>query len=155
MLLESQIARLLTARKKTLAVAESCSGGLLSHRLTNIPGSSAFFKGGVVAYHNEVKARLLKVPPSLIKKHGAVSEPVALTMASGARRVFKTTWGIAITGIAGPSGGSVQKPVGLTFIAIASKNKRLCRRCQFKGNRAAIKRQAAEGAMKLLIKLLQ
>ncbi len=154
MLQEKTIVRFFTTHQLTLAIAESCSGGLLSHRLTNIPGSSAFLKGGVVAYSNEIKTRLLKVPLSLLKNHGAVSEAVALKMAVSIRQIFKTDFGVAITGIAGPSGGSAQKSVGLTFIAVATKNKKACLRCQFKGNRLAIKRQATDRAMELLREFL-
>src|SRR3990167_3696143 len=118
MLIEKKIAQLLTAQKKTLSVAESCSGGLLCQRLTNIPGSSCFLKLGLVVYSNDAKIKFLKIFPQTLKKHGAVSQIVARQMAENVRKIFQTDFGIAITGIAGPGGGSVAKPVGLTFIAL-------------------------------------
>ena len=154
MRLEERVAYLLLATRQTLAVAESCSGGFLSHRLTNIPGSSHYFKGAVVAYHNTVKTQVLKIPSSLLSKFGAVSEPAASLMAQKIRKLFKTDFGIAITGIAGPTGGSKTKPVGLTFIAVATSNEILCLECRFKGGRLAVKRQAASQALKMLLEFL-
>ena len=117
--LESVLIRLLAARKKTLAVAESCTGGFLSHRLTNVPGASAVFLGGVVAYSNQVKQDLLEVRAETLSRHGAVSEPVAREMAGGARRLLGADYALAVTGIAGPSGGTPEKPVGTAFIALS------------------------------------
>ncbi len=151
MYLEETIARLLTRRRKSLSLAESCSGGLLSDRLTNIPGSSKFFKGAVIAYSNSVKTSLLKVPPLLIKKHGAVSLPVAEHMAQSVRKLFKTDFGVSITGIAGPTGGTKTKPIGLTFVCVADKKKTLCRKFLFKGSRTSIKTQATTQALKILL----
>jgi len=150
MLLEEKCARLLLQKKKTLAIAESCTGGLLTHRLTNIPGSSNFLKVGLVVYSNESKIKILKISPHSIKTHGAVSSNVALKMAEKARIFFSTDFGISITGIAGPSGGSKRKPKGLTFIAIATPLERLCLRCQFAGTRIKIKLQAVNQALQLL-----
>lgn len=116
---ERAIGRLLRKRKKTLAVAESCTGGLIAHRITNVPGSSDWFEQGVVAYSNRSKAALLKVDPKLIARHGAVSDEVAVAMAEGIRRLAKTTYGIGVTGIAGPGGGTAKKPVGTVHIAVA------------------------------------
>ncbi len=152
--------KLLIKNKKTLAIAESCSGGLLSHRLTNIPGSSKFFKCGLVVYSNESKSKLLKISPLLLAKHGAVSAEVAQQMAQNIRKFFRTDIGIAITGIAGPGGAQPGKPVGLTFIAINSLNKKLkaednrCLQCLFRGKRLQIKNQAATTALKLFLKFL-
>jgi PncC family amidohydrolase len=136
--------------QKTLGTAESCTGGLIAHTLTNIPGSSAWFKGGIISYANEVKTGLLDVPASLIKEHGAVSMPVAKAMAQGARRRLKTTFSLSTTGIAGPTGATAHKPVGLVFIAIATAQKTIGKEFHFKGSRLAIKTQATQAALNLL-----
>ena len=154
MLIESSIAHRLTADHATISLAESCTGGRLSDRLTNIPGSSSFFVGSIIAYSNAVKTKLLDVSPALIKRHGAVSSAVAAQMASGIRRRFKTSYGIAITGIAGPSGGSAKKPVGLTYIAASSGKKTVCLKYRFNGSRTSIKNQAATKALQLLKDML-
>ena len=117
--LEGTVARLLSKRGATLALAESCTGGLLAKRLTDMPGSSKYFAEGLVTYSNESKERLLGVPHGLILKHGAVSEPVAREMAEGARRGSGADYGLSVTGIAGPDGGTEEKPVGLVFIGIS------------------------------------
>src|SRR5215203_5092272 len=113
------IARLLEKRGATLALAESCTGGLLAKRLTDMPGSSAYFTEGLVTYSNEAKERLLGVPHALLLEHGAVSEPVARAMAEGARRISGADYGLSVTGIAGPDGGTEEKPVGLVFVGIS------------------------------------
>lgn len=154
MQIERTIARLLKKGTATLCTAESCSGGLLADRLTDIPGSSEYFRLGLITYSNDAKVRLLKVSPSTIRRHGAVSEQTAKAMAEGARRLMKTDFAIAITGIAGPGGGSKDKPVGLTFIAVAAVKKTRGLRFQFKGSRRKIKQQAATQAMKLLLEFL-
>jgi nicotinamide-nucleotide amidase len=117
--LEGAVGRLLQERGATLALAESCTGGLLAKRLTDMPGSSAFFTEGLVTYSNESKERLLGVPHALIVEHGAVSEPVAREMADGARRISGADYGLSVTGIAGPDGGTDEKPVGLVFVGIS------------------------------------
>src|ERR671912_940453 len=117
--LESAVGRLLLERGATLALAESCTGGLLAKRLTDMPGSSAFFGEGLVTYSNESKERLLGVPHALFMEHGAVSEPVAREMAEGARRNSGADYGLSVTGIAGPDGGTEEKPVGLVFVGIS------------------------------------
>jgi nicotinamide-nucleotide amidase len=114
------VVRRLTERGQTLAVAESCTGGLLAHRLTNVPGSSAVFLGGLISYSNEAKHRLLGVDPETIARHGAVSEPTARAMAEGARQRLGADYALGITGIAGPGGGTPAKPAGTAFIALAS-----------------------------------
>jgi len=117
--LEGAVGRLLLERGATLALAESCTGGLLAKRLTDMPGSSVYFKEGLVTYSNESKERLLGVPHDLIMNHGAVSEPVAREMAAGARTVSGADYGLSVTGIAGPDGGTEEKPVGLVFVGIS------------------------------------
>lgn len=149
-----KISFFLTKNKKTLSVAESCTGGLLSNLITDIPGSSKFFKGAIVSYSNEVKGRILNVPISVLKKHGAVSEPCVNKMAQGVRKRLKTNFAIAVSGIAGPSGGTKEKPVGLTFIAVASKNRTQTFKLIFKGSRLCIKKQAAQNALRLFLKFL-
>ena len=155
MLKEKKAAHLLLKHKKTITLAESCSGGLLCNRLTNISGSSNFLKAGIVTYSNAAKTKLLKVPSSLIKKYGAVSLSVAEKMAQGARKLFNTDYGIAITGIAGPTGGTKQKPVGLTFIALASRKKTTAMKFLFKGSRLKVKQQAADKALEMLLEFLK
>jgi nicotinamide-nucleotide amidase len=152
--LEKEVACLLIKHHKTLSLAESCSGGLLANRLTNIPGSSRFFKLGLITYSNEAKTKLLKVPVAVLKKYGAVSPQTAERMAQGVRRLARTDFAIAITGIAGPGGGTTIKPVGLVYIAISSKTKILCVKNIFKGNRLRIKDQAATQALRLLLPFL-
>jgi nicotinamide-nucleotide amidase len=117
--LEGAVARLLQKRGATLALAESCTGGLLAKRLTDMAGSSAYFTEGLVTYSNEAKERLLGVPHALILEHGAVSEPVARAMAEGARKTSGADYGLSVTGIAGPDGGTEEKPVGLVFVGIS------------------------------------
>jgi nicotinamide-nucleotide amidase len=118
--LEMVIGKLLNSKNNTLCTAESCTGGLISHMLTSIPGSSAYYKGSVVAYSNSIKTQLLGIQNDIIDKNGAVSEKVAREMAKGARKLFNTDYAVAITGIAGPGGGTEAKPVGTVWIAVAS-----------------------------------
>ena len=147
--LEQITAKLLLKKKKTIAVAESCTGGLLSHRLTNIAGSSQYFKVGMVVYSDIAKRIFLKLPSSLIKKKGLVSKETVIYMAKRIRIVNKTEFGIGISGVAGPK--SIEnKPVGLVFIALASKGKTFCRKFNFKGKRLSIKQKAATAALKIL-----
>jgi len=149
------IAKLLTDRKLTLATAESCTGGLISHTLTNIPGSSNFYLGGVMAYANDIKVRFLGVRADLIRKHGAVSAPVAQAMALGIRRKTKADLSLSVTGIAGPSAGTRTKPAGSVYIALSSLRKTVVKRFLFKGTRLEIKRQATKAALNLIEKILQ
>ena len=148
--LEFSVARLLLEKKQTIAVAESCSGGLLSHRLTNVPGSSVYMLLGLVTYSNEAKANLLGVDPRLIARAGAVSDGVALQMAAGARRVGQANIGVGITGIAGPDGGTAEKPVGLTYIALDADDYHKSRRFEFWGSRLEIKERASQVALHLV-----
>jgi PncC family amidohydrolase len=139
----------------TLATAESCTGGLIAHRLTNVSGASAYFLGSVVAYHNSVKHALLGVPEDVLAAHGAVSEGTARDMAEGVRRLVGATYGLAVTGVAGPTGGSVDKPVGLVYLAVARGDGTAVIRRQFSGTREEIKAQTAETAIKLLLEYFE
>ena len=140
----------LLAQQKTIALAESCTGGLLANRITDVSGSSKFLKVGIIAYSNEAKIKILKVKDATIKKFGAVSEQTALEMAIGVRKIFKTDFGISITGIAGPEGGTKKKPVGLVYIAISLLLESLCLKYIFHGSRLKIKSQACNRALHLL-----
>jgi PncC family amidohydrolase len=148
------LGKILIEKKFTLAVAESCTGGMVGSAITEVAGSSNYFAGGVIAYDNCVKQQLLKVPKATLRKYGAVSAQTACAMARGAQRVLTTDCAIAITGIAGPGGGTKEKPVGLVYIGIAIKNKVRSFEYKFKGNRTHIRSQAVEHALKRLIQLL-
>ena len=134
----------------TLAVAESCTGGLVAQRLTEVPGSSSYFKEGVVTYSNEAKVRLLGVPSDLIGEYGAVSAPVAEAMAEGVRERAETDFGLAVTGIAGPSGGTEDKPVGLVYVALADDAHTEHRKLLLPGDRQLIRWRASQAALDLL-----
>lgn len=148
--LEFSVADLLIKKNLTIAVAESCSGGLLSHRLTNVPGSSVYMLAGLVTYSNEAKENFLGVDPQFIAARGAVSDGVAIQMAAGARRSTGADIGVGITGIAGPDGGTEEKPVGLTFIALEAEGFYYCRQYEFWGNREEVKERATQTALHLL-----
>ena len=152
--LEEEVGALLRTRGLTVSTAESCTGGLVAHRLTNIPGSSRYVERGVVVYSNEAKEELLGVPRDLLKAHGAVSAPVAEAMVRGVCRVGHTACGIAVTGIAGPDGGSAEKPVGTVFVAVASPAGVEVRRFRFPGGRVAVKWQSAQAALDMLRRAL-
>lgn len=152
--MEGVVARYLTGAQKTLAVAESCTGGLIADRLTNVPGSSNFFERGVVTYSNSSKTDLLHVPQSMIAQHGAVSEATARAMAEGIRKQADTDIGLATTGIAGPSGGTAQKPVGTVFIALTDGELKACRKFIFGWNRRRIKEISAQWALEMLRRYL-
>ncbi len=138
-----------------LAIAESCTGGLLGARLTDRPGASAFFRGGVVAYADWVKRKLLEVPEVVLREHGAVSAECARAMAEGVRRLFSVDLGVSVTGIAGPQGGSACKPVGLVYTALAAKQGPVwVREFRFCGDRAHIRTQAVDAALELLMEAL-
>ncbi|MBI5755826.1 MAG: CinA family protein [Nitrospirae bacterium] len=153
--LEEIIGRLLENRGWRLSTAESCTGGLIAHRITNISGSSEYFDGGVVTYSNEAKIDLLKVPAETIKTHGAVSSQTAMAMAEGIRRLRGTEIGIGVTGIAGPTGGTASKPVGLAYIALASPVSVECKEFRFRGERESIKFQASEAALQMIRRHLE
>jgi len=138
----------------SVAVGESCTGGGVCEALTGIPGSSAYFLGGVVAYGNRSKTRDLSVPAPLLARFGAVSQEVAEAMAEGARRRFGGTVGIGTTGIAGPGGGTPEKPVGTVCIGIVTPAVRLSHRFRFRGDRDAVRRKTVERALSLLVDCL-
>jgi nicotinamide-nucleotide amidase len=148
--LEELAGRLLRQAGWRVAVAESCTGGLLGARLTDVPGSSAWVEGGVITYSNGSKTVLADVPAILIAEHGAVSEPVALALAAGARQRCATEVGIGITGIAGPDGGTETKPVGTVFIAVQTPNHAVCRHARFVGDRAVVRLQSVSAALDML-----
>ena len=152
--IEQEVAQLLLNSKKTLSIAESCTGGLLSHRLTGIPGSSNYLKLALIVYSNDSKVKLLKVPLKTLRRYGTVSSEVAIAMAKNVRAILNADLGISITGIAGPAGATSLKPVGLTYIAMAASKKILCIKYRFQGSRKQIKLQAATQALKLLKEFL-
>jgi len=152
--LEGVVGELLLRRHQTLAIAESCTGGLVSDRITNVPGSSRYLRGSVVAYHNEIKRRLLGVPAATLARHGAVSAPVARAMAQGVRQLADADVGVSITGIAGPTGGTKTKPVGLVFLGLADRRGTTSLRCQFFGDRTSVKTQATQTALDWLRRAL-
>lgn len=152
--IEIQIVRLLSERGETLALAESCTGGNIAHLLTNVPGASVVFTAGFVTYSNEAKRKFLGVSPETLARHGAISEPVAREMAEGARRVSGTDYAVAVTGIAGPSGGSEEKPVGTVFIAAAGSRETVVRRQFNPGERIAFKEITARQALEQLRALI-
>jgi PncC family amidohydrolase len=138
-------------RGLTVAAAESCTGGLVAAAITDIAGSSGYFRGGVVAYADEAKAALLAVSPEVLAAHGAVSAQVARAMAMGARHRLGTALAVSVTGVAGPGGGSDEKPVGLTYVAVADAAGVDVRRYHWPGDRAANRRDSAKAALELLI----
>ncbi len=152
--LEVQVGELLLQHGLWLAAAESCTGGLVSHLITNVPGSSEYFLGGVVAYANEVKIRVLGVDPETLKQYGAVSEQTVLEMARGIRYYLGADIGISVSGIAGPSGGSSDKPVGTVWIGLSSATEKFARHYLWAGNRLSVKEQSAQAALQLLVKHL-
>ncbi len=154
MKLEKLVGDLLRERGWTLSVAESCTGGLICDRITDVPGSSAYFMGGMVTYSNESKAKHLGVRMDEIKKYGAVSSHVAKRMAQGVRRTFHTTFGLSTTGVAGPTGGTKRSPVGRVFIAAAKGNRTWAKKLDLKGRRREIKKQAVKRSFDLLYKIL-
>lgn len=145
----------LKARGWTLATAESCTGGLIGHLLTEIAGSSAYYLGGIVSYSNAAKRDLLGVREELLDQHGAVSAQVALAMAEGAVRRFGTDVALSATGIAGPGGGSDEKPVGLVYLGLALPGRTLVERHIWKGDRSANKRESAARAIEMLLEVLR
>jgi nicotinamide-nucleotide amidase len=153
--LEEVLVSTLTKRGETLAIAESCTGGAIAHRITNVPGASAVFLQGFVTYANDAKTRSLGVSDELLAQHGAVSEPVARAMAEGARKTSGTDYGISTTGIAGPGGGTNEKPVGTVFVAVASRDKEtVVEKLFFPTDRLRFKELVSQMALNLLRKSL-
>ncbi len=153
--LEMVVGRMLLERRLTVAVAESCTGGLLGHRLTSVPGSSAYFERGVLVYSNRAKQELLRVPESVLRAHGTVSGPCAEAMARGVATLAGAPCSLAITGIAGPDGGTPTKPVGTVYVGLAVKGDTLARRFSFAGDRAAVKWQSTQAALDMLRRALR
>ncbi len=154
LLLEAQVGERLRACGLTLAVAESSTGGLIAERLTDIAGSSAYLIGGVIAYADSVKEHLLSVQGETLRAHGAVSAPVAQQMAEGARILLRADLAISVTGIAGPSGGTATKPVGLHFVGLSTAEGAWVRHHVFAGDRRRVRHAAADAALQLLLDYL-
>jgi nicotinamide-nucleotide amidase len=149
--MEEVVGRLLTDQKRTVALAESCTGGLIGHRLTQVPGSSAYMDRGVICYSNKAKVELLGVPPDLIEKHGAVSAEVAAAMAKGMRERSGVSVGLSVTGIAGPAGGTATKPVGLVYIGLDDEDGHsITKEHRFHGDRTIIKQRSSQAALDVL-----
>lgn len=153
--LEAQVGAALSKHSWTLALGESCTGGLVAHLVTEIAGSSEYFVGGVVAYSNPVKEAMLRVNPETLERFGAVSEQTAREMARGARAALGADVGLSVTGIAGPGGGTNEKPTGLTFVAVATPAWETAERHVWKGDRHQNKIDSAEAALSLLLKALR
>jgi nicotinamide-nucleotide amidase len=152
--LEAVLGNIIKSKKLTISVAESLTGGLVQDKLTDIPGSSEYFIGGIIAYSNEAKIKLLSVSKNTLRKYGAVSEQVAQEMAEGVKEIFGTQIGISTTGIAGPGGATPEKPVGLVYIGISMELENLVRKFQFTGNREINKHRSAQAALELLRRAL-
>jgi len=153
--LEGVIAFLLTEKNLTLSVAESCTGGLITDRLTNVPGSSKFLDRGVVTYSNASKVEMLNVPSSVLDEYGAVNEQTAVSMAVGVQKLAKTDIGLAITGVAGPAGGTVEKPVGTVFIAVTDGKDTICRKFLFRWERRRIKEISSQWSLEILRRFVE
>ena len=147
---EEEIGDALRKEEISISTAESCTGGLISHIITNVPGSSEYYKGGVIAYANEVKENVLHVSKDILEEKGAVSAECAMAMAKGVRELLRTDVGIATTGIAGPTGGTPDKPVGLIYIALATKDYVYHAKHIFHEDRDGNKREAANAALEML-----
>lgn len=150
MTIEAEVGALLTDQGLTLATAESCTGGLLGYRITSVSGSSVYYLGGFVVYADDAKESLLGVQHETLLAHGTVSEETALEMARGACQRLGADLGISITGIAGPTGGTPEKPVGLVYIALSAPDTELCQRHVWQGDREANREQSAEVALRLI-----
>ena len=153
--LEVVVGDLLRDRGWRLAVAESCTGGLIGHRLTNIAGSSTYYMGSITAYAYEAKVRLLGVQWKTLEKYGAVSEPVVIEMARGVRRALAADVGLSVSGIAGPGGGTKDKPVGFTCFGISIQDEEFAWQVTWRGDRIKNKEQSAEHTLKLLVDYLK
>ena len=151
MKLEKKIAKELENRSLSLCTAESCTGGLVAGRITNVSGASGCFEGGFVTYSNKAKSILLGVPPDLIERYGAVSDETARAMAQGARGKLNTNMALSITGIAGPTGGSPEKPVGTVYIGLAVDDRTFVRKFLFSGTRHVIRRKTTDEALRFVL----
>lgn len=149
-----KISRILKQRKLTISVVESCTGGLIQKLITDIPGSSEYFLGGVVAYSNKLKEKLVGVHPETLRKYGAVGSETALELAQGIRKITGANIGVSTTGIAGPTGGTPKKPVGLIYIGLCTKTNCTVKRFVFKGKRNQIRESTALKSLELVVKLL-
>jgi PncC family amidohydrolase len=154
-LVEVQVGNILRERKLKLAIAESCTGGLVGHRITDVPGSSEYFWGSIVSYAYEAKVALLGVSWNTLNAHGAVSRETVLEMARGVRQVLSADIGVSVSGIAGPGGGTPEKPVGTTWFGLVVSEREWAKMYQFSGDRAQIKASAAEAALQLLLDYLE
>ncbi len=154
MKLEKLIGDLLRQKGWTLSIAESCTGGLICDRITDVSGSSDYFMGGMVTYSNESKAKHLGIPLDYIKRYGAVSSQVARKMAQGVRKAFGTTFGLSTTGVAGPTGGTKRSPVGRVFIGLAAGRKVWVKKLDLRESRREIKEKAAEKAFQFFYEIL-
>jgi nicotinamide-nucleotide amidase len=154
MKLEKLIGDFLREKGWTLSIAESCTGGLICDRITNVSGSSDYFMGGMVTYSNESKAKHLGIPLKYIKRYGAVSPEVARKMAEGVRKAFNTTFGLSTTGVAGPTGGTKRSPVGRVFIGVATGRKASVKKLDLRGTRRQIKEKATEKALQFFYKIV-
>ena len=156
MIVIKKIVSLLNKKKLKIAIAESCTGGMLSSTITSVSGSSKVFTMGFVTYSNQAKTRILKVPKQIIKKYGAVSVQCCLAMVNNLSKISKAAVCISITGIAGPKGGSIQKPVGLVYIGIRVGKRVIINKCNFKNNgRTFIQKQSVKRSLNLLIKMIK
>lgn len=153
--IEQEIGVLLIAQRRTLATAESCTGGLLAHHITNVPGSSNYFLGGFVAYSNEVKEMILGVRHDTLLAYGAVSQETAQEMAHGARLKMGADVAVSVTGIAGPTGGTPEKPVGLVYIGLSAADAERSRHCIWEGDRLSNKESSVAAALQLLLGYLR
>jgi PncC family amidohydrolase len=151
---ETEIGRILIERKLTIAVAESCTGGLVGHRLTNVAGSSAYFLGGIIAYAYDVKEHLLGVRHNTLYEHGAVSEETVREMARGARQALRADIGVAVTGIAGPGGGLPGKPVGTVWIGLSTRDVELAQKFLWEADRVGNKELSAQAVLEMLLAYL-
>lgn len=155
MSINEELVKVLTDKKMTVSTAESCTGGLISKLITDVSGSSEVFGYGFVTYANEAKINILGVWDEALSQYGAVSRPVAVLMSRGARRVSKSDIAVSVTGIAGPGGGTAEKPVGLVYISLSTPDGTICRKCNFSGTRDEVRRQTAEFALNLALKYLK
>jgi nicotinamide-nucleotide amidase len=153
--LEKRLGEVLRSKNLRISLAESCTGGLISHRITNVSGSSDYFERGVIAYSNNSKTELLGVSKVILESFGAVSSETAKAMAEGVRKLSNSDLGLAVTGIAGPLGGTSIKPVGLVYMALSSSKSTIVREFKFQGSRNEVKEQSSEEALKMVLTHLE